>query len=287
MENLSEILGKKEIPINTSGENTDTWLGAKPEEPVAGLQAVNDCAVCHGTKFIHPLLTSGEPDYSRLEPCGCTRKEIDNRKAARLQTLSNLGSLSKLTFDNLLPAGRNDDVISQKLFQLALDEIRKFAENPQGWIVLAGPVGSGKTHLASAVANYRISRGYPAFYISAGELLDHLRAAFSPNSDVGYDELFEQIKDSPLLFISTEYADSVHSRRIEERMYLKDRKYLYLTTPLGTQAAVSVSSTPEFVVDEVAYRAIQFFGGSLLKVKESMQEIEQIFGMSEADSQAE
>lgn len=70
-------------------------------------------------------------------------------------------------------------------------------------------------------------------------------------------------------------------------MYLKDRKYLYLTTPLGTQAAVSVSSTPEFVVDEVAYRAIQFFGGSLLKVKESMQEIEQIFGMSEADSQAE
>ncbi len=168
---------------------------------VAGVQSVNDCTVCHGTKFIHPLLASGEPDYSRLEPCGCTRKDIDNRKAARLQAISNLGSLSKLTFDNLLPSGRNDDAVSQKLFQLALDEIRKFAENPQGWIILAGPVGSGKTHLASAVANYRISLGHPAFYITAGELLDHLRSAFSPNSEVGYDELFEQIKESPLLLL--------------------------------------------------------------------------------------
>jgi len=201
MENLSEILGKKEIPINTSGENTDTWYGGKPEVFVAGVQSVNDCTVCHGTKFIHPLLASGEPDYSRLEPCGCTRKDIDNRKAARLQAISNLGSLSKLTFDNLLPSGRNDDAVSQKLFQLALDEIRKFAENPQGWIILAGPVGSGKTHLASAVANYRISLGHPAFYITAGELLDHLRSAFSPNSEVGYDELFEQIKESPLLLL--------------------------------------------------------------------------------------
>lgn len=201
MENLSEILGKKEIPINTSGENTDTWYSGRPEASAAREKPVNDCAVCHGTRFIHPLLESGEPDYSRLVPCACVRKDIDSRKAARLQAISNLGSLSKLTFENLLPSGRNSDATSQKLFQLALDEIRKFADDPQGWIVLAGPVGSGKTHLASAVANYRISMGHPAFYITAGELLDHLRSAFSPNNEIGYDELFEQIKDSPLLIL--------------------------------------------------------------------------------------
>jgi len=201
MENLSEILGKKEIPINTSGENTDIWFSGNAEPPDIGLQQAEACPICRGTKFIHPLLASGEPDYSRLIPCGCARKEIDKKKTARLQTISNLGSLSKLTFDNLLPGGRNSDVVSQRLFQIALDEVRKFAENPQGWLVLAGPVGSGKTHLACAVANLRISEGHPAVYMTAAELLDHLRAAFSPSREVEYDELFEQIKDIPLLIL--------------------------------------------------------------------------------------
>ena len=118
-----------------------------------------------------------------------------------MQAISNLGSLSKLTFDSLSPLGRSGDPVSQKLFQLALDEIRKFAEKPQGWIVLAGPVGSGKTHLACAVANYRISTGNSVFYITVAELLDHLRSAYSPSSDIEYDELFEQIKNTPLLVL--------------------------------------------------------------------------------------
>jgi DNA replication protein DnaC len=168
---------------------------------VPGDQQVAACPVCRGTRFVHPALPSGESDYSRLIPCICARDDIGKRRLARLQAISNLGSLSKLTFDSLLPLGRSSDPVSQKLFQLALDEIRKFAENPQGWIVLVGPVGSGKTHLACAVANYRIAMGNSVFYIAVAELLDHLRSAYSPGSDVEYDELFEQIKNSPLLIL--------------------------------------------------------------------------------------
>ncbi|MBN1374956.1 MAG: ATP-binding protein [Dehalococcoidia bacterium] len=200
MENLSEIIGKKETLINISRDHTDT---SSADEIAETNNTVNEsvCPICQGTRFVHPLLSSGEPDYSRLISCKCARHEINNKRMQRLQAISNLGNLASLTFDNLIPAGRSNDPVSQKLFQLTLDEALKFAEEPHGWLVIVGPVGSGKTHLACAVANYRISHGHPAFYITAAELLDHLRAAFSPGSEIEYDELYEQIKDSPLLVL--------------------------------------------------------------------------------------
>jgi DNA replication protein DnaC len=200
MDNLSEILGKKETLTNMSGESTGTSSDDNNSSH-GDFEQKLVCPVCRGTKFIHPLLSSGDPDYSRLVSCSCARNEIDGKRMQRLQTISNLGGLSKLTFNSLIPGGRSSDPVSQKLFQLAVDEAQKFAVSPHGWLVIAGPVGSGKTHLACAVANYRISLGYPAFYITTADLLDHLRAAFSPGSEIEYDELFEQIKDSPLLVL--------------------------------------------------------------------------------------
>jgi DNA replication protein DnaC len=157
----------------------------------------------------------------------------------RLQSISNLGSLSRLTFDNLIPTGRSSDPVSQKLFQLTLDETRKFAEQPRGWLVIAGPVGSGKTHLACAVANYRIGHGNPAFYITAAELLDHLRAAFSPGSEIEYDELFEQIKDSPLLVLdnlnyssTTAWSKGKLDQLLEHRFNLKLPTLITTSTPI-------------------------------------------------------
>jgi DNA replication protein DnaC len=197
------------------------------------------CHICRGTRFIHPLLETGEPDYSRVIPCQCARRDIDSKKAARLQTISNLGSLAALTFENILPGGKSGDAGSQKLFQLALDEVRKFAEEPTGWIVLAGPVGSGKTHLACAVANYRIRHGCPAFYITAGELLDHLRAAFSPNSDIEYDELFEQIKGSPLLILDNlNYSAASPWSRDKLDQLLEHRYNSRMPTLITTSMAV-------------------------------------------------
>jgi len=184
-------------------------------------------------------MPSGEPDYGRLIPCVCARQESAKKRASRLQSLSNLGSLSDLTFENLLPAGRSNSPVSQKLFQLALDEIHKFAEKPQGWIVLVGPVGSGKTHMACPVANFRIDQGYPAFYITVSELLDHLRSAFNPNSEIEYDELFEQIKDSQLLILDNlNYSGTTAWSKGKLDQLLEHRFNSRLPTLITTSMAV-------------------------------------------------
>jgi DNA replication protein DnaC len=109
--------------------------------------------------------------------------------------------LTRLTFDNLLPRGRSSDPQNQERFHQCYQTAQAFAENPRGWLVLSGPSGCGKTHMAAAIANYRLKGGYPVFFVIVPDLLDHLRATFSPSSDVAYDELFERVRNAPLLVL--------------------------------------------------------------------------------------
>jgi len=55
--------------------------------------------------------------------------------------------------------------------------------------------------LAAAIANEHLSHGYPAFFITIPDLLDHLRSAFNPNSEIVYDEFFDQVRNAPLLVL--------------------------------------------------------------------------------------
>jgi DNA replication protein DnaC len=164
------------------------------------------CPICKGAGFVHPALDSGKADFSRVVPCRCSKGELRKKKTEYLEKYSNLGSLSQLIFDNLSPKGkparhseRSEE--SQKRFAQVYQAAKAFADSPRGWLVFSGPSGSGKTHLACAIANHRISLGESAFYIGTADLLDHLRSAFSPASDITYDELFEQVKNVPLLVL--------------------------------------------------------------------------------------
>ena len=191
---------------NTSRANTDTWSEGNAPLPSIEEGAGEICPVCKGAGFVHPALDSGKVNFSRVVPCRCSKGELRKKKTEYLEKYSNLGSLSQLTFDNLSPKGRptrhsERSEESQEHFAQIYQAAKAFADNPEGWLVFSGSSGSGKTHLACAIANHRISLGEPVFYIGTADLLDHLRSAFSPTSDTTYDELFEQVKNVPLLVL--------------------------------------------------------------------------------------
>lgn len=141
-------------------------------------------------------------------PCRCTQKELNEERQARLQRYSNLGSLTRHTFDNILPQGKDQNPITQEKFNQAYQAAKAFATEPKGWLVLAGPSGSGKTHLAAAIANQCIEKSRPVFYITVPDLLDHLRSTFNPDSEIPYDEFFEQVRNAPLLILDDLGAQS-------------------------------------------------------------------------------
>ena len=63
-----------------------------------------------------------------------------------------------------------------------------------------------------------MSEGRPVFFAFVPALLDHLRSTFSPDSPVGYDELFEQIKTIPILILDDLGAES-STAWAEEKLY--------------------------------------------------------------------
>jgi DNA replication protein DnaC len=196
MERIGDIL-KRQIRTNTSKESMDTW--SSDEEAMGASGPV--CPRCNGVRFVYPLLSSGGPDYSRAVPCSCTLKDAKEGRQGRLLRYSNLGSLSRLTFANLNADGRESEEPVKASFRRAFEAAVRFAEEPSGWLVFVGPSGSGKSHLAAAIANYCLDKGKPVFYISAPDLLDHLRSSFGPNSDLPYDDLFQQVRNVALLVL--------------------------------------------------------------------------------------
>ena len=95
---------------------------------------------------------------------------------------------------------------------------QEFAQQPEGWLVLTGEYGCGKTHLAAAIANERATVGQPALFIVVPDLLDHLRATFGPTSQTRFDKLFEEVRTAPLLVLDDLGTESA-SPWAREKLY--------------------------------------------------------------------
>jgi DNA replication protein DnaC len=83
----------------------------------------------------------------------------------------------------------------------AFDQALAFAQEPDGWLAVFGTYGTGKTHLAAAIANYQDSNGQPVRFVVVPDLLDHLRATFNPDAGTSYDRLFEDLRRTPMLVL--------------------------------------------------------------------------------------
>jgi DNA replication protein DnaC len=217
MERLDEILKSLKIGTNTSAAATDDSFSAEPGDA--------DCPICHGAGYLRREVEVGHPDFGRAIPCECKLREHERRRLAGLRSLSNLGPLERLTFANLDPNGRGGDPSRAPGLPDAIEAALRFAEEPTGWLILTGASGSGKTHIAAAAANAVLARGRALFFIVVPDLLDHLRASFSPQSEVSYDDLFELVRSVPVLVLDDFGAQSSTPWAQEKLYQLINHRY--------------------------------------------------------------
>jgi len=159
------------------------------------------CSRCRGAGFFHPHLADGRVDYSRAVACRCRSELTAEQKRKLLVEKSNLSSMERFTFDNLNPEGRSGYQVNRKMFKTAYEAALEFAGSPKGWMVVVGPSGSGKTHLVTAVAVEQLRQEREVLYITAPDLLEHLRSSFNPSSDTDHDTLFDEVRNISLLIL--------------------------------------------------------------------------------------
>lgn len=160
-----------------------------------------DCPFCEGLGYIVPDVGPEDPGFGKAIPCTCRTGEQEMARLNSLLRMSQIGALQHCTFESFIPEGHGLTPTRQRNLKMAYERAREYAQNPVGWLVLKGGYGSGKTHLAAAIANYRLSQGRPVLFVNTPDLLDHLRATFSPQSIVSYDERFDQVRNSALLIL--------------------------------------------------------------------------------------
>ena len=180
------------------------------------------------------------PDFGRAIPCSCQQDVTHAQRLERLQSHSNLGALARLRFNSLDSGGRSASPEAQQRFAQAYQAAIEYADDPLGWLLFTGTGGSGKTHLLAAIVNRGIERETPAFYISVPDLLDHLRSTFAPSSETSYDELFEHVRNIPLLALddlgahaTTPWAQEKLNQILNHRFNRQMPTIISLSVPLG------------------------------------------------------
>lgn len=134
-----------------------------------------------------------DPNFGHLITCECKLQEKMLRRKDELLRLSNLQSFQEKTFANF-----NPDIPGVRAAYFRAIE---YARRPQGWLFFLGGFGSGKTHLAAAIASEAINYNFEVLFTVVPDLLDHLRATFGPQSEISYDERFETVRNVPLLIL--------------------------------------------------------------------------------------
>jgi DNA replication protein DnaC len=194
LKRIAAATSKANSPITS---NTDPARSERPGD----LLGDPDCPLCGGLGYLRVDLPVEHPDFGKLQVCTCRHGEVSRQVRQRLFSLSNLDQLSHLTFENFQPRGRIGlGPLQADSLEQAFNHARQFAQRLNGWLLLQGPYGCGKTHLAAAIANFAVSLGVPTLFITVPDLLDSLRFAYN-DPDATFEQRFEEIRRSPLLIL--------------------------------------------------------------------------------------
>ena len=153
---------------------------------------------------------------------------------------------ARMTFEKWDSRGNKPTAPQRESLRMAYESAYRYAHNPEGWFTLFGDVGVGKTHLAVAIAVRAREQGIRVEYYKSAQMLDMLRASYSPEP---LTRTFEQTFDA-LINVDLLVLDGVGEERKTGWAYeklqqvLEHRHDLILPTVLTTTIDITQTAGP-------------------------------------------
>ena len=160
-----------------------------------------NCPQCAGAGYVRFDVPVGHEKFGKAESCICRAKDVALSARNRLFALSNLERLGNLSFENFNASGNEKAKFMTPQERESLHQAFEVCEKfDDGWLLLEGGYGCGKTHLAAAIANKAVSKGVPTLFITVPDLLDSLRFAFN-DPETTFEQRFDEIRSAHLLIL--------------------------------------------------------------------------------------
>lgn len=156
----------------------------KTLEALPGEYPGPDCPVCRNRGAV-PYIRE---DSIAFRDCAC----MPMRRAYRLLMLSGLDeAVMESRFTNFETPERWQEKLKSSAMAYALD--------PQGWLVLSGQSGAGKSHLCRAVVRERLLKLQAVAYLPWRKEIDWLKALDVPTAE--REKKLEHYRTAPMLYI--------------------------------------------------------------------------------------
>lgn len=205
------------------------------DDPACGLCGHDN--LCDSLGYVRVDLPVGHPDFGKL--FRCPNYPLDMQRREKLRKLGNLDAFANKTFETFSTNLPGLNSLQRSSLETALQVARDFASQPAGWLLLEGTYGCGKTHLAAAVGNTRLDFEESVLFITTPDLLDHLRNTFGPSSEVGYDQMFDRLRNAPLLILDDLGVENPSAWAQEKLFQLLNHRYAhFMPTVITTNADI-------------------------------------------------
>lgn len=148
---------------------------------------------------------TGHPLFGKAIMCKCLNDIRADRQAKALRNASGLSDETIRRFliqDFDVDACRVGQGVDEKEMRRIMRDVHErcsaYSRDPRGWLVMVGPVGCGKTHLAYGIAGACLREDIPVFAGTSADILSSLRARYDKGD---FDTIFEQVRNVGVLVI--------------------------------------------------------------------------------------